>query len=69
MKKNSKQNIWLCDLVNVATAGYGLCLSAKDLVKNGNLCLNKGIYQEKQIISTKWIEEIVEPTSCPLERF
>lgn len=69
MGKEPKQNIWLCDPVNVATAGYGLCLSANDLVKIGNLCLNKGIYQEKQIISTKWIEEIVEPTSCPLERF
>lgn len=44
-------------------------LICKRLGKNCNLCLNKGIYQEKQIISTKWIEEIVEPTSCPLERF
>lgn len=69
MGKAPKQNIWLCDPINVATAGYGLCLSAKDMVKIGNLCLDKGIYQEKQIISTKWIEEIIEHKSCPLERF
>lgn len=69
MGKSPKTNIWFCDPTNIGTAGYGLCLSASDMAKIGELCLNKGVYKDKQIISSKWIEEMIEPTSNPLEQF
>lgn len=67
MEKAPKTNIWLCDPMNIGAAGYGLCLSASDMAKIGELCLNKGKYGDKQIISPKWVDEMVNPTSEPLE--
>lgn len=69
ISKEPKEPIWLCDPMNIATAGYGLCLSATDMAKIGELCLNKGEYDGKQIISSKWIEEMITPTSIALEKF
>ncbi len=34
-------------------------MSAEDMAKIGLLCLNKGSYDNKQIISSGWIEEII----------
>lgn len=67
--KAPKSNIWFCDPTNIGTAGYGLCLSASDMAKIGELCLNKGIHKGKQVISSKWIEEMIQPSSNPLENF
>jgi CubicO group peptidase (beta-lactamase class C family) len=69
MAKTPKTNIWFCDPMNIGTAGYGLCLSATDMAKIGKLCLNKGKYEDKQILSPKWIDEMTTPTSDPLENF
>ena len=59
--KLPKENIWFCDTDGLGTPGYGLCMSAEDMAKIGLLCLNKGIYDKKQIISSKWIEEMTRP--------
>lgn len=56
--KFPKGNIWFCDTEGLGTPGYGLCLSALDMAKIGQMCLNKGIYNNKQIVSSKWINEI-----------
>ncbi|MDD3413780.1 MAG: serine hydrolase [Lachnospiraceae bacterium] len=48
---------WVADPSGVNTAGWGLNLTAIDLAKIGQLYLNGGIWKEKQIISTKWINE------------
>lgn len=40
-----------------------------DMAKIGELCRNKGMYKGKQIISSKWIEEMTKPSSTPLEQF
>lgn len=69
INKNPKTNIWFSDPTNIGAAGYGLCLSANDMAKIGQLCLNKGILKNKQIIQSKWIEEMIEPTSINLEKF
>lgn len=58
--KDPKKNVWFCDPKGVGAAGYGLCFSATDIAKIGQLCLNKGIHNGKQIVSTKWIEEITK---------
>ncbi len=38
-------------------AGYGLCLSAEEMAKIGLLCLQKGVFHNRRIVSEKWIEE------------
>ena len=56
---NKATNIsgWVVDKTGVNTAGWGLALTARDMAKIGQLYLNKGIYNEKEIVSTKWIED------------
>lgn len=60
--KEPKTNVWFCDPKEIGAAGYGLCLSALDMAKIGQLCLDKGVYQGNQIVSSKWIEKITTPT-------
>ena len=67
--KLPKGNIWFCDPDGLGTPGYGLCMSAEDMAKIGLLCLNKGRYDEKQIISTKWIEEMTAPRTIENSNF
>jgi len=57
IEKTPKGNIWFSDRMGVGTAGYGLCLSADEMSKIGLLCLNKGVFNDKRIISEKWLEE------------
>lgn len=61
ISKNPKDNIWFCDPKGVGAAGYGLCLSALDAAKIGQLCLYKGMWNGKQVVSAKWIEEMTQP--------
>lgn len=69
MNKKPKENIWFCDPQDIGTAGYGLCFSAEDMAKIGQLCLNKGYYNDKQIVSSKWIDEMTKPRIVTGEKF
>lgn len=62
MSKEPKENVWFCDPQGIGTAGYGLCFSAQDMAKIGQLCLNKGAINGKQIVSSEWIDAISTPT-------
>lgn len=57
MSKTPKDNIWFCDPKGVGAAGFGLCLSAEDMALIGQLCLNRGLYNEQRIVSPEWIDE------------
>ncbi|MDD3392326.1 MAG: serine hydrolase [Bacilli bacterium] len=59
--KLPKDNVWFCDTDGLGTPGYGLCLSANDMAKIGLLCLNNGKHNDKQIISSNWIQEMTKP--------
>jgi len=61
IEKTPKENIWFCDTDGLGTPGYGLCMSADDMAKIGLLCLNKDIYNSRQILSSEWIEEMTIP--------
>lgn len=61
IEKIPKGNVWFCDTDGLGTPGYGLCMSAEDMAKIGLLCLNQGKYDNKQIISSKWIDEMTSP--------
>lgn len=69
INKAPKENVWFCDPAKLGTPGYGLCLSAEDMAKIGLLCLNKGTFQGKQIVSAKWIEEMTAPAPVEGNRF
>ncbi len=48
--------------------GWGLYLSCEDMLKIGNLYLQDGIYENKQIVSKEWINEATKKRmSAPLE--
>lgn len=67
--KEPKEPVWFCDPLGVGTAGYGLCLSASDMAKIGELCLNQGRHKGKQIVSAEWIAEMSTPTQPALIQF
>ena len=69
MNKKPKENVWFCDPQGVGTAGYGLCFSAEDMAKIGQLCLNKGYYKDEQIITSQWINEMAIPKYITGEKF
>ncbi|TYQ18116.1 UNVERIFIED_CONTAM: CubicO group peptidase (beta-lactamase class C family) [Acetivibrio alkalicellulosi] len=56
---NKSKNIsgWVSDLTGVNTGGWGLTLSPTDMAKIGQLCLDSGMWNGKQIVSTGWIDE------------
>ncbi len=61
MGKLPKEHIWFADPHGLGTPGYGLCMSAEDMAKIGLLCLNKGRWGDRQIVSSLWIEEMTQP--------
>jgi CubicO group peptidase (beta-lactamase class C family) len=50
-------NGWVSDRLGNNTAAWGLELSAREMAKIGQLCLNEGIWNNQRIISSKWIRE------------
>lgn len=57
MSFNKATNIsgWVTDESGTNAGGWGLTLSPVDMAKIGQLYLNKGIWDERQIVSSKWI--------------
>lgn len=48
---------WVADQAGVNTAGWGLTLRAVDMAKIGQLYLNNGKWQDRQMVSASWIAE------------
>ena len=67
--KTPKENIWFSDPDGLGTPGYGLCMSAEDMAKIGLLCLNKGCYNGKHIVSSSWIAEMTRPRVVESDHF
>ena len=44
-------------------------MSAEDMAKIGLMCLNKGIYNGKQIVSADWIAEMTRPRTVESDHF
>lgn len=56
---NKAKNIsgWVADSTGVNSGGWGLTLSPTDMAKIGQLYLDSGMWNKKQIVSTRWISE------------
>lgn len=62
---NKAKNIsgWVADSTGVNTGGWGLTLSPRDMAKIGQLYLDGGMWNGKQIVSTRWIDESIKEHS------
>lgn len=69
MNKNPRGPEWYCDPKGVATAGWGLTLSATDMAKIGTMLLQGGVYMGEQIVSASWIRGMSTPYQTLGEQF
>ncbi|MBO4630193.1 MAG: serine hydrolase [Treponema sp.] len=67
--KTPKKAVWFSDRQNLGTPGYGLCMTAEDMAKIGLMCLNKGVFNGQQIVSSKWIREMTNPRTVEGKHF
>ena len=54
---------WVSDPKGINTAGWGLTMTTVDMAKIGVLYLGCGIWNDKQIVSEKWIAESIKEHS------
>ncbi len=67
--KTPKEASWFCDPNSIAAAGFGLCLSARDMLRIGELVLNHGCYGGQQIVTSDWILQMLSPNISCDEKF
>ncbi|BCN29230.1 serine hydrolase domain-containing protein [Anaeromicropila herbilytica] len=48
---------WVVDPQGINTAGFGLTLTPMDMAKIGQLYLNRGVWEETQVVPAWWIDE------------
>ncbi len=69
MNKNPRKYEWYTDPKGCVTAGWGLCMSAKDMAVLGSLVLDGGLYGDKRIISEEYLKDMLTPHIKLGERF
>lgn len=61
MNRNPRKPEWYSDPQGSVTAGWGMCASAYDLARIGQLILQGGEYNGKRIVSQKYLDEMLTP--------
>ena len=69
MNKNPRKYEWYADPQDTVTAGWGLCMSARDMAVIGKLVLDGGLYNDKRIISEEYLIDMTKPHLKLGERF
>ena len=69
MNKNPRKREWYSDPQDTVTAGWGLCSSAQDLAKIGEMIRKDGRYKDQQIVSKDYLKEMTSVHVQPGERF
>ena len=69
MNKNPRTYEWYSDPQNTVTAGWGLCMSAREMAVVGELVLNNGMYNGNRVISAEYIGDMLRPHLKLGERF
>lgn len=59
--KSPKGKLWFVDPQGLGTPGYGLCMSAEEMCRIGQLCLQKGEYAGKRVVSESWVDAMTRP--------
>ncbi len=55
--KDRHESGWVADPQGVNTAGWGLFITAADMAKIGQLYLNRGAWNGRQLVSAEWVDE------------
>ena len=61
LDKRPRKNEWYADPRHTVTAGWGLCLSARDLAKIGQLILDDGLCNGQRIVSAAYLRDMLAP--------
>ena len=61
MNKGPRKNEWYSDPQDTVTAGWGLCATARDLARIGDMVLHDGRFGGTQIVSKEWIDRMTTP--------
>ncbi len=69
MNKNPRKYEWYADPQGTVTAGWGLCMSARDMAVIGTMVLNGGQYNGKRIVSEEYMKAMITPHLKLGERF
>ncbi|MCR5002429.1 MAG: beta-lactamase family protein [Lachnospiraceae bacterium] len=69
MNKNPRKYEWYVDPQGSVTAGWGLCMSARDMGVIGAMVLGGGLYNGKRIISEEYLKDMLTPHIKLGERF
>ena len=69
MNKNPRKYEWYTDPQGCVTAGWGLCMSARDMAVIGARMLDGGLYNGKRIISEEYLKDMLAPHIKLGERF
>ena len=69
MNKNPRKYEWYTDPQGGVTAGWGLCMSAKDMAVIGELVLNGGMSGGRRIVSEDYLKDMLTPHIKLGERF
>ena len=69
MNKNPRKYEWYSDPQGAVTAGWGLCMSARDMAVIGAMVSNHGQYNGKRIISEAYLRDMTAPHLKLGERF
>jgi CubicO group peptidase (beta-lactamase class C family) len=54
---------WIKDPGGNTVGGWGLTITPRDMARFGFLYLNRGVWEDKQVISESWVEESTAPNS------
>ena len=69
MNKNPRKYEWYSDPQGCVTAGWGLCMSARDMAVVGALVMNEGLHNGKRMISEEYLKDMLAPHIKLGERF
>ena len=69
MNKNPRKYEWYSDPQGCVTAGWGLCMSAKDMAVIGAMVLGGGMHGDKRLISEEYLKDMLAPHIKLGERF
>ena len=69
MNKNPRKYEWYSDPQEAVTAGWGICMSARDMAVVGTMVLNDGRYEGRRIISEEYLKDMTAPHLKLGERF
>ncbi len=69
MNRNPRNYEWYSDPQGCVTAGWGLCMSARDMAVIGALVLDGGLHNGDRLISEEYLRDMLSPHVKLGERF